>query len=446
MPLDFSRKHSGNAPRRRRPPPDYGSRGVKLRLFVIIGSVMMVAMVIAHLRDPSFWTFLGVREPGIAGGPPLTEAEIATKHVDTRVRTPSPEAALQGTVPLASGGSTADAAETNLPPLAENSAESSEQIAWEHGWSTILNELKLPDRTLLFQVARAGREGTKLSDEQIAAWLFLSDKLDAEWRRYRNDALKAVDDLPANERTLWLEVVAQLDSMWTLRHQPVLAAIAVGEALVDDQRQTLDDLQQTLDSFALAMILDGTIDRPQEKEAWFRLWEQLQTATEPELRKRSLGPIGFLQLYEQPKDYRGKLVTVRGTVQQGYHITESKNPHGIAGYYVFTLRPAGGPPRPIIIYALETPPGFPAVADRDIDKSITTLHEEVEFTGFFFKKWAYQAKDGINLAPLLLAKSPRWEGSSAPTFTEPNTTGMIVIVVACAVGALGLVVWLFKRT
>ena len=256
---------------------------------------------------------------------------------------------------------------------------------------------------------------------------------------------RSVVDLPLNEQAVWKEVVAQLDSQWSLHHQPVLTAIAAGEALAADQRRTLDELQQTLDTFALAMILDGTIDRPQEKEAWFRLWEQLQNATEPELRERSLGPIGFLQLYEQPKDYRGKLVTVRGTVQQGYHITERKNPHGISGYYVFTLRPAGGPPRPIIIYTLETPPGFPDVADRDLDKNITLLHEDAEFTGYFFKKWAYQAKDGINLAPLLLAKTPRWQPSAVGTFTEPSPLGIAVIVVVCGVCAVGLVVWLYKR-
>jgi hypothetical protein len=37
------------------------------------------------------------------------------------------------------------------------------------------------------------------------------------------------------------------------------------------------------------------------------------------------------------------------------------------------------------------------------------LNEDVEFTGFFFKRRAYRAKDGTRLIPVLLAKMPRWE-------------------------------------
>ena len=68
------------------------------------------------------------------------------------------------------------------------------------------------------------------------------------------------------------------------------------------------------------------------------------------------------------------------------------------------------------------------------------LNEDVEFTGYFFKRWAYRAKDGTRLAPLVLARAPVW---TPPTFAavEQETPSAAWIVVAiCGTMALGVVV------
>jgi hypothetical protein len=164
-----------------------------------------------------------------------------------------------------------------------------------------------------------------------------------------------------------------------------------------------------LDRFALAEVRDDALlSRPEERESWFRLLERLADSSSQELKRGSIGPTGYLQLYDQPRSYRGKLVTVRGIVHQAYRLNEPQKQWGIDGYYVFTLRPAGGPARPMIVYALGLPEGFPTIDPMSPTGEMTQLFEEVEFTGYFFKRMPYLASDGINRAPLILAREPTW--------------------------------------
>jgi hypothetical protein len=148
--------------------------------------------------------------------------------------------------------------------------------------------------------------------------------------------------------------------------------------------------------------------RSAERHAWFRLLEKLDGRSLDELESSSTGRVGFVQLFDQPEQYRGQLVTVRGTAHRAYRVRAPENFYGIEHYYVFWLAPAGGPNSPICVYALETPPGFPPLKDKDLDGATTPLEEEMEFTGYFFKRWAYRAQDGLRIAPLVLAKAPRW--------------------------------------
>ena len=78
-------------------------------------------------------------------------------------------------------------------------------------------------------------------------------------------------------------------------------------------------MQTTLDQVFLDSVRDNTVFRGGEKDAWFRMLEQLNERDLPTLRRESTGYVGFLQLYKQPTAYRGKLVTVAGTIRLGYY-------------------------------------------------------------------------------------------------------------------------------
>jgi hypothetical protein len=129
-----------------------------------------------------------------------------------------------------------------------------------------------------------------------------------------------------------------------------------------------------------------------------------------------------------------------------YRIGAPANNNGITGYYVYWLNPAGGPDRPIVIYALETPPGFPALADKDLGQQATELNESVEVTGYFFKNWAYQAQDHTRLAPLLLAKAPVWRPAVAPHRELPPAGAVIAAVLVSIVAAIALTYYVYHKS
>ncbi len=294
---------------------------------------------------------------------------------------------------------------------------------------------------------RYARRGTPLSGEDVAAWRELIEELDKQWSLYLNNAylMMASDpgELSDDAKRGWMKVLDEMKADWATRTKPAMLAVGSEKKLESDSLQVLGGLTAMLDQIMLNLVRDNSVWRAVERDALFRMFERLQVSTNEQLKAESLGVRGFLQLYEQPKVYRGKLITVRGVARMAYHERARKNALGIEGYYVFWIKPNGGPDSPIVIYSLELPPGFPKLKDRDVDRGTTVLSEEVEFTGFFFKRWAYRARDGINTAPLVIAKGPDWEGPTAAAASDDSPTYLALTTTAVLTALLGLAIAIF---
>jgi len=149
----------------------------------------------------------------------------------------------------------------------------------------------------------------------------------------------------------------------------------------------------------LESIRDNTYFRSVETEAWFHLLDILQQSVPEELAEASLGEVGYVQMVQQPHVYRGRIVTVCGTVRRAEVVEVAENNIGLQQYYLLTIRPAGRQIWPIRVYCLELPDGFPL--GEDVSASVI-VH------GFFFKNWSYQWEGGPGLAPILLARTVQW--------------------------------------
>ena len=200
-----------------------------------------------------------------------------------------------------------------------------------------------------------------------------------------------------------------------------------------------------MDDVTAASIRDNTVSRAAEKAVWFRWLQRLRDTPPEKLLTESLGPTGYLPLFKQPRDYRGKVVTVRGVVHLAYRVAAPKNRVGISHYYLCWLRPAGGPNSPIVVYSLDLPPGVPPVKDQFEDGGMTQLHEEVEFTGLFFKRWAYQTAQDIQVAPVVLAKSPRWQAPVVVAETGPSWATLLAILAVAGATGIGIALIAFRR-
>lgn len=217
---------------------------------------------------------------------------------------------------------------------------------------------------------------------------------------------------------------------------PAIAPIAVGDttaappsrgAAVRSGRASPFD---GVDTELLATIEDDTVFRTAEADAWFHLLALLQKSSAHGLEQAAPVPVGYLQLDQQSSEYRGQLVTVRGTVRGGKRVAAPPNDFGITQYYQLWLQPDRSSPELIVVYALTTPDGFSLGSDLDA---------ETTATGFYFKRWAYPAADGVATAPLVLARGIDWRRQPAPTVAAPRAEQLAWVVVAALVAAAVMV-------
>jgi len=416
--------------------PDYRSRVVRLRLFLVASSLFFCIWLVTAIADPGLRQFFAPGSRPIAGGPPLTESERATGTVDTRLRPHDTE--------QTDSSHLAEVTAVPRPAIPERASEeaSSVERTWSHGWETVFLQLEPADRDALFAGLRRVRRGIT---PETNSWQHVLASLDKAWIEYQAMAFEPLEKLEQDERAKWQLVLDTVERRWVDDWRPRLERFLDAASLGPADLSYADGLQRMLDPFALDLVRDDAlISRSAERPIWFRLLERLSQASPDDLQRQSSGPIGYMQLFDQPRTYRGRIVTVRGTAVQAYRIDERYEETDVKGYYVFTLRPAGGPARPIIIYALELPTGFPAVGPLSSDGQTTTLNEELEFTGYFLKRMPYMARDGVNRAPLLLARGPGW--SPPPEAMSPASENLrLILALLGAVGAAGLaVIWIWR--
>ena len=177
---------------------------------------------------------------------------------------------------------------------------------------------------------------------------------------------------------------------------------------------------------AYSSIRDNTVFQSREHAIWFRTlgaWkESTISAPVSASATESIPRVGFTQLFLQPDAYRGRLVSIAGTVRRAHRLRAPTNSLGITHYWRCWLFPEATT-NPIVVYATEMPEGFPEGMD---------VREAVSFEGIFFKRWAYAAAGGEMLAPLVIAGPGAWHPAPA---REPDWQPSIT---ALRVGVLGL--------
>ncbi len=203
----------------------------------------------------------------------------------------------------------------------------------------------------------------------------------------------------------------------------------------DEQGQTVTG---SLTEADLATVCDDKPFQAGEQGAWFKLFDQLRKTDSATLSEQSIGPVTFIQLYRQPKEYRAELVTIAGTLRRSEQIGAPRNDLGIESYYRTWLFPMDNPADPIVVYTLTVPGGFPQGM---------TIEESVELDGFFFKRWPYAAKDTVRSAPVVLTKSLRWVVTKPTESSAPMSPASIMaIAAAVAIALVTLVWWRTRRT
>jgi len=182
---------------------------------------------------------------------------------------------------------------------------------------------------------------------------------------------------------------------------------------------------------ALAMVRDDTVFCASDRQAWFEIWASLQASAQG-MDQSHPRQVSFAQLFGQPRSYRGRLVRFSGIIRRLQRVEAPTNAQGIVSYWQAWIEPDGGPAAPIVLYCLSVPAGMPHGM---------RVSEAVDVTGFFFKRWAYQASDAVRIAPLVMAREPHWRRRTGGASGSHAAGGGALVAMA----ALGVVLLLFLR-
>lgn len=310
-----------------RPPPDYTSRRVKLRLFVTLASMMLAAAVVER-------TFLRSESE------PAARQEQFNNRLHTEARTAHDPA---GTF----------VSSANSPPVAAHELPFDPvDRALDQGWKETYSRLDATSRGLLFDLLHAATHAETLSTEKLVIAADLYGQLRKLWDDYQATATRSLTDLAESDKTQWLEVLSQADRRFQASIQP-LELLASGQSASDPVIASIGKLQSTLVPLARGQIQDDTpILRLPEREIWLYEFSRLTKKSANSGGDRSPTLVTYLQLSRQPADHRGQFVAIKGTVRRAYRSAATPNYLGIKDYCVYWLHPTGGPDTPLIVYAL----------------------------------------------------------------------------------------------
>lgn len=206
---------------------------------------------------------------------------------------------------------------------------------------------------------------------------------------------------------------------------------------VEARAQRGAKLAAKVDRQLLESLDDDTPFRDAETPAWFHLLELARDTPPTELSAASAGEIAYAQLLQQPRHYRGKVITVSGLAHRIEEITPAENDLGIDTLYRVIVQPGGNGRLPFTCFCLELPEGF----------SIEGTPRPVRIEGFFVKNLVYAHAEGLDKTPVIAARSLVALDTQVATSSadrSPSRAWMIAIVAAVAIG-VALFLWQATR-
>lgn len=233
-------------------------------------------------------------------------------------------------------------------------------------------------------------------------------------------------------------------------YRPFFAAPAVTESTTADAATTVAQSKETIqfdDAFRQAMdrVVDGSAWRGDDFDAFYRVLDLCRRdAAMPDATV-----VGVVPLLQQPDVFRGRVVSLAGTVARSEKMPARQNDFGIESYWQLWLRPTGGADRPIVAIVTEVPDAVAAVGpDASAENG-----PAVNVVGVFIKRLAYRSAAGADLAPVVIGRLDRASminavASSTSNNIDPDTAGVPtklgwVALAACLIGVTiaGFVSW-----
>jgi hypothetical protein len=184
---------------------------------------------------------------------------------------------------------------------------------------------------------------------------------------------------------------------------------------------------------ALKLAQEIPLTKQEEYAAEFREQRRLSNPRYARRKPQDFPP--FVDLFQNPDEYRGRPVSLRGVLRKLTKFDPGENSFGIEEAYEGWLYTDDGQSNPAVVIFTSKPQGLPVGGD---------LTEEVRLTGYFLKMYGYEAQDLPRKAPLLIAGEVEWRPSPKSWVAQSLSLETYLLATLVAV-ALGYVIWQANR-
>jgi hypothetical protein len=189
----------------------------------------------------------------------------------------------------------------------------------------------------------------------------------------------------------------------------------------------------------LELVADRTREiRAPEAAAYWTLMNWARSEPLADLERRAARNVPFIQVWEQPDRYRGKLIRLRLTVRRVLEFEgPERNGVGLTHVYEVWGTTPDSQSNYWCVVLPERPEGLPLGAEA---------RAEVVFVGYFLKILAYPAGDATRGAPLLVGRARLVSRSAAAREPAGLPPAVIALLGGLAMIAAGWWLFAIRRT
>ncbi len=187
--------------------------------------------------------------------------------------------------------------------------------------------------------------------------------------------------------------------------------------------------------------------RDHEANAYYTLIAKARKLPTTLIESHGERNVDYSVLMTDSKHYRGKLITIEGTVRRLKRIplTEktAQEQHGMDHYFEAWMFTSSSGENPYRVICSLLPEGITLPKDEKTEWEATV-------TGYFFKRQGYPSQGGFHVAPVLIAQRiqpVRSEGeSTAPTTGDMGLAPYVIGLALMIALGLGVMIWRFNKS
>ncbi len=365
-----------------------------MRLFALVGGLMIVVILMSEARKPERWHWLtlfgqnGNKQPLVAE--PWTVQDSDGKNGSPAQQEPvTPE-------PVAGQ----DTSTEQDPTASGVQASPGRSLRSEQDfWRDVFLELPREDQKAFFGLLRDQDSGAIYTPADKEKLLDLLDRVDQNVQSHLLQVIQTATQSNGTESGVPVtQPLLDITKPWTDKTLPYLrSTVRKDLEMLDFDRAQLALLRSYFENAMLSLIEDhGQLLSPIEGPGWLVVWDRVLKDKAGKYRT-----VTHFDLSSQPETYRGEPVEIDGMALLIERVTMAKNILGVEEYYVIWVRSDEIGKTPFCVYTLELPPGTESFAARRV-----SVKWKVKIDGYFFKIRTYvDQQSKVGECPMILARS-----------------------------------------